>query len=276
MFSAMGRGSVVTLALAAAIVIGGCSGGSDVQSGSGPSTTQPAGGSDSSKASGSEPTTPVPAEAAPSTSPFLFTQGAVNVPAGDAGKLSVVGISVPAVDSIGATTVPVLVRNNTNTALDGIEVSGTARGPDGSLVGSGSSQNFEPNVLKPGQWGFGYIYFDTSIPPGSKVEATASGDEPGSDLFDRIQLTINELNLVPGEFESSSYVGILSNTNGKKAVSGPSVTIGCFDAASNLLDVFTGYADGEAVPGGTASFSVDLYEAPACAAVVAAASGYES
>ena len=257
-------------------VLSGCSGASDVQSGSGPSTTSAGGGASSGTGGDGESTTTAPAEVAPSTSPYLFTQGTVTVPAGEAGKLSVVAISAPTEDSTGSSaTVPVLVRNNTDTPLDSIEVNGTARGPDGALAGSGTSQNFEPNVLEPGQWGFAYIYFDTALPAGAKVEATASGNEPDTDLFDRVQLTINEVNLVPGDF-SSNFVGILANTDGKKAVSSPGVAIGCFDPASNLIDVFTGYADGEAVPGGTASFSVSAYEAPTCAAIVAAASGFES
>ena len=43
---------------------------------------------------------------------------------------------------------------------------------------------------------------------------------------------------------------------------------------TKLLEVFSGYTDGEVVAGGTASFSVDVYDAPDCAAVAVGASGY--
>ncbi|MFM7509363.1 MAG: hypothetical protein ACKO5A_07420 [Actinomycetota bacterium] len=248
-------------------VLSGCSGASDVQSGSGPSTTSAGGGASSGTGGDGEST---------GTSPVLFTQGTVTVPDGEAGKLSVVAISAPTDDFVGgAATVPVLVRNNTDTPLGNIEVNGTARGPDGALAGSGSTNgSLEPRMLKPGQWGFGNIYFNEALPAGAKVEATASGNEPGSDFFDvGVQLTINEVDLVPGE--SSNYVGILANTDGKKAISNASVAIGCFDPASNLIEVFIGSSDGEAVPGGTASFSVPA-EGPTCAAIAAAASGFGS
>jgi hypothetical protein len=64
-----------------------------------------------------------------------------------------------------------------NKPVGNVEVNGTARAADGSLAGSGSSQEFEPSVLKPGEWGFGYIYFDSTLGADASIEATATGDK---------------------------------------------------------------------------------------------------
>jgi len=263
--------SLSILVLVAAVTwAAGCSTGADVRSDKGPSTTQ-AGAGDTSK--DADATTTSAAAAGPKDSPALFLQGAVTVPAGEAGKLAVVSTGAPIGDS--GSSVSVLVRNNTDKALTSIAMTGTARAADGSLAGSGSSRSFKPVVLNPGEWGFGYVYFSSTVPPDATVEITVSGDNVSSSFFgDAVQLTVNELNLVPGEYGSSSYVGIVTNPDPKKTVGSASVDIGCFDAASNLVDVFTGYIDGEAVAGGTASFSIGVYEAPECAAVAVGASGY--
>jgi hypothetical protein len=259
--------------VAAVVALGvSCSSGSDVQSGSGPSTTAKDG--ESSGASEETTTTEAAAAAEPSTSAALLVQGTVTVPDGEPGKLSVVFTGAPSGDM--GSTVPVIVRNNTDKPVGQIEINGTARAADGSLAGSGSSQGFQPGVLKPGEWGFGYVYFSSVIPADSTLEITARGDNvsSASDPFSELQLTVNEMNLNPGEYGSATYVGIVSNPDKTDSVSSAEIYIGCFDAASALLEVFSGYTDGEAVPGGTASFAVDTYEAPACAATATGASGY--
>jgi hypothetical protein len=257
----------------AAAALAGCSSGSDVRSDAGPSTTA-AEGTETTAADDAKETTTTAAVAGPKDSPYLFIQGSVAVPPGDPGKLSVVFTGVPSGDS--GSTVPVIVRNNTDKAVENIEVNGTARAADGSLAGSGSSQEFEPAILQPGEWGFGYVYFDSTVPADATIETTARGDNPSSgDPFQTIQLKVNELNLNPGEYGSASYIGIVANTDSDETATDPvGVTIGCFDAESKLLDVFTGYTDGEVVAGGTASFSVEVYDAPACASVAVGSSAF--
>lgn len=255
----------------------GCSTESDVRSDSGPSTT--GAGVDASGANVAEPdsntetTAPSAVPVGPKDSPFLFVQGAVSVPPGDPGKLTVVFTGVPEGDM--GSTVPVIIRNNTAVAVGSIEVNGTARLADGALAGSGSSQGFEPTVLEPGEWGFGYIYFDSQLPADASIEATARGDEHTEGApFSKVRLKVNELNLQPGDY-GTSYIGIVSNSDSKETATDPvNVFVGCFDAESKLTKVFTGYADGEVVPGGTASFSVSVYDSPPCASVAVGASGH--
>jgi len=261
--------SLLALALLAALSLAAsCSSGSDVRSDSGPSTTA-TGDTDSTEA---QETTTSAAPSGPKDSPYLFLQGTVSVREGEPGKLAVVFVGTPSGDF--GSTVPVMVRNNTAMSVGNIEVNGTARAADGSLAGSGSSQEFEPAVLEPGEWGFGYIYFDSTLAADATIEATARGDNAtDGGPFSSIQLKVNELNLNPDEF-GASYVGLVANESDETATDPVGVAIGCFDAESKLLDVFSGYVDGEVVAGGTASFSVEVSEVPACAAVAVGASGY--
>lgn len=255
---------LVVVAFAAAFLIAGCSGGSDVRSNSGPSTTR----AESAK---SDDLTTTTASSGPKNSPALYLQGAVSVPAGEAGKLSVVFTAVPD-GVIGG--IPVIVRNSTPKAVEDVSVTGTARGVDGSLVGSGSSQGFEPAVLEPGEWGFGYMAFDQTLPAGTTIETTATGnDVSDTHIFDTVQLTISELNLASSD-SGAHYVGIVANPHDKKSVSHGSVYIGCFDASSNMIDTFSGFTSGEVVAGGTASFDIAVDHGQTCAAIAVGASGY--
>jgi len=273
------RKSLLLVVLVAMITSAGCSTESDVRSDSGPATTATettdAESPDAAGDQESEETTTTAPPAGPTDSPYLFIQGSVEVPAGEAGELGVVFIGTPEGDM--GSTVPVIVRNNTDKAIDSLEVNGTARAADGSLAGSGSSQGFEPAALQPGEWGFGYVYFETTLPADAAIEATARADNVDeNDSYGKIQVKVNELNYQPGEYGSASYIGILNNDSDDTATDPVSVYIGCFDGESNLLDVFSGYTDGEVVAGGTASFSVEVYEAPECAAVVVGASGWSA
>lgn len=260
----MRKSQLVVIVFAAAVLVAGCSGGSDVRSNSGPSTTK----AESAK---SEDDTTTTTSSGPKNSPALYLQGTVTVPAGEAGKLSVVFTAVPD-GVIGG--IPVIVRNNTQKAVKDVAVTGTARGADGSLVGSGNSQGFEPAVLEPGEWGFGYMAFNQTLPAGTTIETTATGNDVSeTDIFDTVQLTVNELNLAPSD-NGARYVGIVANPDSKRSVGNGSIYIGCFDAASNLIDTFDGITSGEVVAGGTASFDIEVDDGQTCAAVAVGASGY--
>ena len=261
---------VAIAAAAAILVLAGCSSTSDEQSDKGPSTTASGGAA-------TESTTTTAAKgkgAEPTTSAALFVSGNPAIGPGEPGKLSVVAVGKPKGEM--GSTVPVVFRNNTKDTLTSLELSGTARGADGSLIGSGEDQGIEPFIVNPGEWAFGYVYFDTALPADAKIEVTARGDEAkGSiSLFDKIPLKVSEVNLVKQEF-GDNYVGIVVNTSDEKALDSGSVLIACFDAASQPIGVLSGTTDGEISKGGTASFSVDTYSSDGqCASYAVGASGY--
>lgn len=206
-----------------------------------------------------------------STSPAIEVVGAVHIPEGTLGELDVVLLG-PEIDETGS--LPVVVRNNTSSSVYNLEATGTARGPDGSLAGSGTSQGFEPATLEPGEWAFGYVYFGAAVPDGTQFDISATADtEPG--FAGSLSASPTEVNVVPGQFGGQQVVGIVTNETGEE-MSGPvSVNVACFDqAGSQPLIVHIGYADTDSIPaGGSSSFTVDLFDGE-CPNFAVGASGF--
>lgn len=166
-----------------------------------------------------------------------------------------------------------IVRNNTSDTLYRLEAVGIARDTAGTLVASGSSQGFEPTILKPGEWAMGYVYFDIDALSGDETFEWQTQSDTAPGFLGTLELTISEAELTSGDF-GQQVVGIVNNDN-TESVTGPnSVYVGCFDGP-NLLGVDTGFTDGDEIrPGGFSPFTVDLYSVEACPALAIAASGF--
>ncbi len=216
------------------------------------STTTTAAPPTSTATTTAAPTTTTVA-AAPSNPPSLYLGSPLNVPPGTPGQLGVV-MNGQQTDS---GTVPVVVRNNTSDALASLDVTGTARS-GGTLVGSGDSQGLVPAIVKPGEWAFGYVYFQSKVPAGSTFEFTVSGSKL-SDLFQTpVDLQIPEVNMTQGAI-GPSLVGIVKNPSSSAVEYPVSVDVLCFQGTT-LLSAQNGFTSGNApvAAGGTGSFSVDL------------------
>jgi len=270
-----------TGAIAAALLLGvaACGGGDEVRSGSGPQAN-PGGQSergaadetDRDEGGGGESTTTAEAAAAPTTSAMLSVTGAVTVPDGPPGELSVVVVGRS--DGTGSGTVPVVIRNRTSTTLYSPEANGTARAPDGTLAGSGSSQGFAPSTLQPGEWAVGYLYFDSTVPADATFDVTATASDD-AEFIGSVDVRPVEINVASSEF-GSQIIGIVENPT-DEPVEGPiDVLVACFDdTGTTPVSIHSGFTDGDQIPpGGTASFSVDLFD-DACANFVVGGSGYD-
>jgi hypothetical protein len=206
------------------------------------------------------------APAAPDASPYVVGFGdlsVVSLPPGDPGAVTIVAAGT-AVDARGA--VNMIVRNNTPDAVGRIEVTGTARDAAGTLVGSGSSQGFQPQVVASGEIAYGYVYFDSDIPAGSTFEFSVNGDAV-DDYFRPV--TITEVNNT-----GSQIVGAVLNDTGV-TVNGPiGADVICFAPDGSILGYVGSYAEQDELPAGSSgSFSIDLY-GDDCPTGLAAASGY--
>lgn len=269
-----------SVAVAAALMAGACSASDDeVRSDAGPDVAEEEEeGTDESTDSGdggdesAATTTTAPAPSGPATSPNLATVGNVQIPDGEPGQLSVVLVGPADGDS---STAPVVVRNRTGKTIYDIEASATARGADGALAGSGSSQGFAPTAVGDGEWAFGYVYFSNDMPDGATFDVTATGEDDAG-FISSVDVRPAELNKVPGQYSDEQIVGIVANESGAD-VSGPvSVMAACFDeAGTTILDVVTDYTDADTIAAdGTASFAIDLFETP-CPVYAVGASGYD-
>ncbi|MBO0732054.1 MAG: hypothetical protein J2P57_22530, partial [Acidimicrobiaceae bacterium] len=61
-----------------------------------------------------------------------------------------------------ATSVPIVVDNNTSRAVTQVDISGTAKDPTGKIVGIGSSHGTSPPVIQPGEWALAAISFPSA------------------------------------------------------------------------------------------------------------------
>lgn len=256
----------LAIAVCAVTLLAGCGGSEDtVRSGNGPSPKDADAANGSSEAGGEG------SSVEPTTSPLLTIKGNFEIPDGEVGKLSVVeiGEADPA-----SGTVPVVIRNMTESPLANLEVSGTARDGGGQLMGSGASQGFAPELVEPGEWAFGYVFIDgVKAAKGTEFDFTATGSEP-DDLLGSIDVEIVEVALTKGKF-GNNLTGIVKNpTEGE--VSGPiDVSAACFNKSGTLISTQSGFADSDTLaPGGTSSFSVDLFDAP-CESFAMGSSGYD-
>lgn len=255
------------LLVAVALTAAGCgSSGGDTTSQNEPGTvsTESAPTSSTAPTTSAEPAGP----AAPDASPYVVGFGdlsVVSLATGDPGAVTIVAAATT-VDSRGA--VNMVVRNNTSDAVGPIDVTGTARDDAGTLIGSGSSQGFEPQVVEPGEIAYGYVYFDSDIPDGSTFEFSVD-TEPVGDYF--LPVTITEINNTGGQI-----IGAVRNDTGVD-VGGPiSADVICFGADGSIIGYVDSYVEQDELPAGaTGSFSIDLY-GDDCPVGLAAASGYDS
>lgn len=259
------------IAAFAVALLSGCAGadsGDVARSGNGPS---PAPSTSQGQAASTGATNDGEASVAPATSSKLNIHGKVQVPDGEDGELSVVVVGKP---DPQAGSVPVIVRNRTPEPLSGIEVTGTTRDAAGKLIGSGSSQGFAPELLGPGEWAVGYVYFDgAKLTSETKYDLTATGTAP-DESGGSVDVEIVEVSATAGTY-SDQLVGIVKNATDSE-VSGPiSVMVGCFDNSGSLESTQSGFAESDPLAaGGTSSFSVDLFDGP-CKNWAVGASGYD-
>lgn len=257
---------IITLGLIAIIVISvlASSGGDDKAKNS-------AGGSGTTTQAADESTTtaPAPAEpAAPDASPYVVGFGdlsALSFPAGKPGELAIV--STGAQDELND-SVTIIVRNNTSDPIGQIEATGTAHDAAGALVGSGSSQGFEPVVVAPGEIAYGYVYFEGGFPKASTLAFDVTGEEVGTYFR---PITITEINNT-----GDAVIGGLSNNTGVDVTGPISVHVLCFAADGTTIGPKDGYAEqSDLADGATGSSSISLYGTK-CPIGLAAASGYGS
>jgi hypothetical protein len=214
-------------------------------------------------------TTVAPAAVGPAAidaSPYVAVFGdlsAVSLPDGEPGEVSII-VRADAVDSGGS--VNMIVRNNTNVPIGAIDVTGTARDAAGSLVGSGSSQGFEPAVIAPGEIAFGYVFFDSDLPADSTFEFSVSASEV-DDFF--LPVTVTEISNT-----GDQIIGIVKNELDVE-VSGPiGANVICLGPDGSILNFVRSFAEQDKLPpGGTGSFAISLY-GDECPAGIVGASGY--
>lgn len=197
-------------------------------------------------------------------------RGTPDLGAGEAGKATVVAVGRWE-NRGGGITVPVAVRNRT-TATVRAELS-AARNAAGGMIASGSDQGTHPGAVASGEVALGFVYFstDADLPKDAKFDFTVSTSPERGGSFGKADLRVTEANKV-----GARVVGSAVNDLGKK-IQGPyAATVFCFEGAT-VVGTHGEFArpDGNAAPGATETFSVDLFDRP-CPTFLVGVSGYFS
>lgn len=199
-------------------------------------------------------------------SAYLGGPGVALLPAGSAGEVEVVLVGV-----YDGTSLPIVVRNNSDEAIAQVTVSATARSASGDLIAAGGDQGFRPNVVEAGSYDIGYVYFDgADLPADATFEFKVSYEEPGGQFVSALDLTF-----VEATFLGDRIVGELKNEH-DDTVTGPiGIEVVCLDSNGALLSEESGYADvEEAAPGESVPFQVSFYGGEDCSMFVLAGNGY--
>jgi len=236
------------------------------------STSNVAAGAVSDSPTASPTPTPTAVAALPfNAGGYLAGNASPKVDAGAADKVSVVATAPLDSDSIGSGTLPFAFRNNTSSPISHVDFTGTAS-VGGKLVASGSSQGTIPAQVKPGEEGFGYIYFDdVSSIPASGVQYDFKASTMPADTS---SYNTAPLNVTQADNNGTSIIGGAVNKTGKPLAGPYSVGVYCFNGdalSTSTMDYATETGDIEA--DGTVSFSHDLYDEP-CDTFAVGVSGY--
>ncbi|MGO3255495.1 FxLYD domain-containing protein [Glutamicibacter ardleyensis] len=187
---------------------------------------------------------------------------------GTEGQVDVVATG-PVKGQHGMTTIVVAIRNSTNESITSIDVAGVAKDKSGKIIGSGSSQGFNPSSVPAGGIGLGYVYFGSDIPSSSKIDFTVASQPVQGEAYFQ-DLTVDQANVV-----GKSITGQATN-NSELTLNGPyGVQVTCFDEKGKLLSTYGdfGKPDADLKPGQSISFQVDQYGG-SCPTFLLGASGY--
>jgi hypothetical protein len=163
---------------------------------------------------------------------FVLGESLPQLPAGDPGVVDVITVGAPVRSSV-----PVVVRNNTNSAVALDDVFGVARDQEGTLVLSGEVSNMTPYRLPPGQIAAGSVYFGQDVPPEATLEF-----EPQVEPFEEREFGSQDLIIIEAEVTPDGIVGIAANPTPEE-LSGPfSVTGVCFDSSGEVRGYYSAFA----------------------------------
>lgn len=234
------------------IVLAGCGGGS---SGSAVTVTETetvtvaAETAEAQAATESAETANEPSEPA---SDYMFVGGTPpNLANGD-GEIAVVAIGRYDTDT---QTLPYVLRNNTDTVIASVHMSGTAYDTNDQLVATGQDQGINPDAIPPGGLAVGYVYFGADLPDQKSYELETSGIPLAEVEFGgRADLTITDARIADGRI-----VGFGTNMT-EATVTGPiSFAAVCFDGTSAITRYVQAYGDkDQAAAGERVPFSIDL------------------
>jgi len=168
--------------------------------------------------------------------------------------------------------IPLVVRNNTESAVAGVTVKVEARDASGALVAVGETtggQALKPYLLHPGEVAIGFASLQGDVPLDAVLTyAVASEPAPGMMGGFNVDLAFDEVTWL-----SDRIVGVARNP-GDQAVGGTYMNLVCFapDGTPSRAEPSTIQED--VAPGGTAPFQIDGGYVTGCERFLVAATAH--
>lgn len=190
-----------------------------------------------------------------------------SLPPGNVGEFAVVSSGV-----YDGTSLPLLLRNNTDEALVRVTVSVSVHDASGALLAVGEANNLTPARAEPGGYVFGNAYFDfATFPSEVTYDFQASGESANSASF----IGIYDLTIQESSYLGDRIVGTAVN-NLDVTLQGPfGVEAACFGSDGSLLGVASDFAAADVVdPGAEIPFQVTIYNVASCDIYLVGSSGY--
>jgi len=187
-------------------------------------------------------------------SPYIGGNFSPRLPVGAPGRLSVVARG-PGSSAVG-TVIPIVVRNNTARTAVRIHVSASALSTSGRLLATGEDQTLNPNVVKPGEIAFGFVYFeDVTLPANARFRFNLTSTAPANVQFENIR----DLIVVESHRIQERVLGMLRNGYPVHLTGPIGASVACFSTSGRLLYVADDFTDQDQVgPRGTLPFQVDV------------------
>lgn len=185
----------------------------------------------------------------------LYQEGSITLPEGRPDVVDVVLVG----DPIGS-SVPVVVRNNTNAPLQLDGILGTARDASGNLALVGEVSTTVPFVITPSQVGIASVYFGEDVESGLSFEFEVQTSPVVPARFSRQDIVVQEASATDDQI-----IGIVENqTDGD--LNGPFAVLALCFGEDGAVTTFSGSyaAKNELGAKETSPFSLTRYGDGAC------------
>jgi hypothetical protein len=176
------------------------------------------------------------------------------IPEGTAGEVAVVTLG-PVDSSFGSSRIPVVIRNNTESTVEGASVAIVARDSSNAMIAVAEASSMYPFRLPPGEIAFGEAYIsNTILPPEVTFETLVTSDPEGAGCCGEL------LTVVSHSLLGERIVGELRNDSPEEA--GYAIAqVMCF-VGGQPYGTYSGSVVGDSLaPGASGAFQVDLYDA---------------
>ncbi len=183
-------------------------------------------------------------------------------------------IAVIATGPYDGNILPLVVRNNTDGDVIRITATASARNPSNQLIASGGDQLFHPNLVRPGEVAFGYIYFDgIDLPEDTTYDFDIDAKAATDDRFENRR----DLEVVEASNIENRLVGVLKNPYDATLMGPIGTDAVCFDEQGNLLTHTGSFADQDEVGSDeTLDFQINRFGGGPCPLFLVAGSGWDN